>query len=157
MRSQRGLHGLFALVLDSVGMWLVIILTGAGIGVLGAWLDVLVRWYVPCRSVVDVNPAHVRCSAPRRLGDLREGRCTYGFFYNQVACCSGLDRECIYQFATVTYASALNVDGIISAGEICNEWQSWSEYLHVSSTFGQSLLQAIIYIALSVSCRAYST
>lgn len=27
-----------------------------------------------------------------RLGDLREGRCSYGFFYNQVACCSGLDR-----------------------------------------------------------------
>ncbi|KAI0794494.1 chloride channel [Fomes fomentarius] len=105
MRSQRGLHGLFALVLDSVGMWLVIILTGAGIGVLGAWLDVLVKW----------------------LGDLREGRCTYGFFYNQVACCSGLD-----------------------PGEICNEWQSWSEYLHVSSIFGQSLLQAIIYIALSI-------
>lgn len=26
-----------------------------------------------------------------RLGDLREGRCEYGFFYNSVACCSGLD------------------------------------------------------------------
>ncbi|KAI0681933.1 chloride channel [Cerioporus squamosus] len=86
-------------------MWLVIILTGVGVGVLGAWLDVLVKW----------------------LGDLREGRCTYGFFYNQVACCSGLD-----------------------PGEVCNEWQSWSEYLHVQSIFGQSLLQAAIYIALSI-------
>lgn len=28
-----------------------------------------------------------------RLSDLRHGRCVYGFFYNQVACCSGLDRE----------------------------------------------------------------
>ena len=28
-----------------------------------------------------------------RLGDIREGRCLYGFFYNSVACCSGLDRE----------------------------------------------------------------
>ncbi len=45
MRSQRGLHGLLALVLDSAGMWLVIILTGVGVGVLGAWLDVLVKWY----------------------------------------------------------------------------------------------------------------
>ena len=36
IRSQRGLHGLLALVFDSAGMWLVIILTGAGIGVLGA-------------------------------------------------------------------------------------------------------------------------
>ena len=26
-------------------MWVVIILTGVGVGVLGAWLDVLVKWY----------------------------------------------------------------------------------------------------------------
>ena len=36
------------------------------------------------------------------------------------------------------------------AGEICREWQSWSEYLHVNTIFGQSFLQATIYIALSV-------
>ncbi|EJF59033.1 hypothetical protein DICSQDRAFT_89724 [Dichomitus squalens LYAD-421 SS1] len=94
------------MVLDSAGLWLVIILVGVGVGVLGAWLDVLVKW----------------------LGDLREGRCTYGFFYNQVACCSGLD-----------------------PGEICNEWQTWSEYFHVTSIFGQSLLQATIYMTLSVA------
>ncbi|KAI0831818.1 chloride channel [Trametes gibbosa] len=103
--SQHGLRGLLALVRDSVGMWLVIVLTGFGTGVVGAWLDVLVKW----------------------LGDLREGRCTYGFFYNQVACCSGLD-----------------------PGEICNEWQSWSEYLNVHHIFAQSLLQSVIYIALSI-------
>jgi hypothetical protein len=27
-----------------------------------------------------------------RLGDLREGRCSYGFFYNSNACCTGIDR-----------------------------------------------------------------
>ncbi|KAI0372598.1 hypothetical protein BV20DRAFT_33678 [Pilatotrama ljubarskyi] len=106
LSSQRGLRGLLAVVQDSVGMWLVIILTGLGIGIVGAWLDVLVRW----------------------LGDLKEGRCTYGFFYNQVACCSGLD-----------------------PGELCNEWKSWSEYLGVHSIFGHSLLQAAIYIALSIA------
>ncbi|TBU47598.1 chloride channel [Dichomitus squalens] len=106
IQSQRGLHGLLGMVLDSAGLWLVIILVGVGVGVLGAWLDVLVKW----------------------LGDLREGRCTYGFFYNQVACCSGLD-----------------------PGEICNEWQTWSEYFHVTSIFGQSLLQATIYMTLSVA------
>ena len=36
------------MVPDSPGMWLVIILTGVGIGVLGAWLDVLVKWCVLC-------------------------------------------------------------------------------------------------------------
>ncbi|KAI0675830.1 chloride channel [Trametes maxima] len=104
--TQRGLRGLLALVKDSAGMWLVIVLTALGVGVVGAWLDVLVKW----------------------LGDLREGRCTYGFFYNQVACCSGLD-----------------------PGEVCNEWQSWSEYLNVHNIFAQSLLQAAIYIALSIA------
>ena len=46
MESQHGLQGLISMVLDSAGMWLVIILTGVGIGVLGAWLDVLVKWCV---------------------------------------------------------------------------------------------------------------
>ncbi|KAL1941295.1 hypothetical protein VTO73DRAFT_7507 [Trametes versicolor] len=104
--QQRGLRGLLSLVQDSAGIWVVIVLTGMGTGVVGAWLDVLVRW----------------------LGDLREGRCSYGFFYNQVACCSGLD-----------------------PGERCYEWQSWSEYLNVESIFAQSLLQSAIYIALSIA------
>ncbi|GJE98065.1 Cl-channel protein [Phanerochaete sordida] len=105
LRAERGLRGVLAPVADSARTWLVIVLTGLGIGVAGAWLDVLVRW----------------------LGDLREGRCTYGFFYNQVACCSGLD-----------------------PGEVCTEWKTWSEYLRVSSILGQSLLQAWIYIALAI-------
>jgi chloride channel 3/4/5 len=36
------------------------------------------------------------------------------------------------------------------AGEVCHEWQSWSQYLHVRSIIGQSLLQAFVYIALGV-------
>lgn len=106
LHSQRGLRGVLAPIVDSSKTWLVIVLTGLGIGVAGAWLDVLVRW----------------------LGDLREGRCTYGFFYNQVACCSGLD-----------------------PGEVCTEWKTWSAYFHVSSILGQSLLQAWIYIALAIA------
>ena len=56
IQSRRGLHGLLGMVLDSGGLWLVIILTGVGVGVLGAWLDVLVKWcalrycYI-CRSM----------------------------------------------------------------------------------------------------------
>lgn len=46
MGQQRGLRGLLSLVQDSVGMWVVIVLTGMGTGVVGAWLDVLVRWCV---------------------------------------------------------------------------------------------------------------
>ena len=40
------MRGLLALILDSAGMWLVVVLTGLGIGVVGAWLDVLVKWCV---------------------------------------------------------------------------------------------------------------
>ncbi|KZT07272.1 Cl-channel protein, partial [Laetiporus sulphureus 93-53] len=106
LATQRGFRGLRARVVDSCSMWLVIILTGLGIGVAGAWLDVLVRW----------------------LSDLREGRCTYDLFYNQVLCCSGLD-----------------------PGEVCTEWQTWSEYLHVRSILGQSILQSFIYTGLAVA------
>ncbi|PCH36364.1 Cl-channel protein [Wolfiporia cocos MD-104 SS10] len=87
-------------------MWLILVLTGVGVGVAGAWLDVLVRW----------------------LGDLREGRCAYGFFYNQVACCSEIE-----------------------PGEVCTQWQTWSEYLHIRFIFAQSLLQSFIYVALAVA------
>lgn len=45
-----------------------------------------------------------------RLGDLREGRCVYGFFYNQVACCSGLDRNELFLFLS---------------GYFLNEFNSW--------------------------------
>lgn len=38
----------------------------------------------------------------------------------------------------------------ILAGEICDQWHTWSEYLNVQSILGQSLLQALLYIALSV-------
>ncbi|KAI0923449.1 hypothetical protein AcW1_006407 [Taiwanofungus camphoratus] len=106
LHSQRGFRGLFYLIADSTSVWLVLVLTGVGIGVAGAWLDVLVRW----------------------LGDLREGRCTYGFFYNQVMCCSGLD-----------------------PGEVCTEWKSWSDYLHIKPIFLQSLLQSFIYVALAIA------
>lgn len=70
IRSFRGLRGLLLPLLETSRVWLIVIGTGVGVGVVGAWLDILVRWF----------------------SDLREGRCAYGFFYNQVACCSGLDR-----------------------------------------------------------------
>ena len=44
--AQRGLRGVLGPIVDSSRMWLVIILTGVGIGILGAWLDVLVKWCV---------------------------------------------------------------------------------------------------------------
>jgi len=36
------------------------------------------------------------------------------------------------------------------AGEICQEWQSWGDYFNVRSILGHSLLQASIYVVLSV-------
>lgn len=106
LHSQAGIRGALLPALDSARMWMVVIATGIGIGLAGAWLDVLVKW----------------------LGDIREGRCAYGVFYNSVACCSGLD-----------------------AGELCYEWQTWSQYFHIRSMFGSSFLQASVYVLLSVS------
>lgn len=44
LNTLHGLRGLLTLALNSVQMWMVIIATGIGIGVIGAWLDVLVKW-----------------------------------------------------------------------------------------------------------------
>ncbi|KAJ3885867.1 Cl-channel protein [Lentinula edodes] len=104
-KSQKSIRSLLSIWADSARVWLVVISTGIGIGVAGAWLDVLVKW----------------------LGDLREGRCQEGFFYNQVSCCSGLD-----------------------PGEFCTDWQTWSEYFNVRKIFAQSLLQSSIYVTLAV-------
>ncbi|KAE9399949.1 Cl-channel protein [Gymnopus androsaceus JB14] len=105
-KSQRSIRALLSIWADSARVWLVVVATGIGIGVAGAWLDVLVKW----------------------LGDLREGRCQAGFFHNQVTCCSGLD-----------------------PGELCTEWQTWSEYFDVRYIFVQSLLQSSIYVTLAVA------
>lgn len=44
LHTLHGLRGLLTLALNSAQMWMVIIATGIGIGVIGAWLDVLVKW-----------------------------------------------------------------------------------------------------------------
>ena len=92
LKTLHGVRGLLLPLLDSTRTWFITIATGVGAGVIGAWLDVLVRW---CggKRLSWRNRTLIICYV--RLSDLREGRCSYGFFYNQVTCCSGLDRECI--------------------------------------------------------------
>lgn len=85
-RAHRGIRGLLLPWRDSAQRWFIIVTTGIGIGLAGAWLDVLVKW----------------------LSDLREGRCTYGFFYNQVACCSGLNRACCRAYQTQAACLTVN-------------------------------------------------
>lgn len=38
-------------------------------------------------------PSELLLYSEFRLGDLREGRCEYGFFYNAASCCAGMDGE----------------------------------------------------------------
>ncbi|KDQ18892.1 hypothetical protein BOTBODRAFT_478226 [Botryobasidium botryosum FD-172 SS1] len=63
------------------------------------------------------------------LADLRVGRCAYGFFYSRSTCCSGLD---------------------VAAGEVCNEWLTWSQSFNVTSTVGQILIQFLVYLIFAV-------
>ncbi|KAJ6581159.1 Cl-channel protein [Mycena capillaripes] len=105
-RAQYGVRGLLLPWFDAAQMWLVVILTGFGVGLTGGWLDVLVKW----------------------LADLREGRCSYGFFYNQVSCCSG-----------------------VNSGEACTEWKTWSKFLGVEFVLAQSLLHTFVYVSLAVA------
>ncbi|KAG8709838.1 hypothetical protein FRC08_017980 [Ceratobasidium sp. 394] len=106
LQSQLGLRGIVLPLLDQSRIWIVLIATGISVGFVGAWLDVLVAW----------------------LGDIRTGRCSYGFFYNEIACCSGLD-----------------------AGEVCNEWNTWSQYFGIRSIALTSLIQAFTYVLLAIA------
>lgn len=45
-RAHRGVRGLLLNWLDSFTLWLVVVGTGIGIGLAGAWLDVLVKWFL---------------------------------------------------------------------------------------------------------------
>lgn len=90
LRSLAGVRGVLLPAMEAAKMWIVVIATGMGIGIAGAWLDVLVKWWASYPRGCTMNIHHV--AVLLRLGDLREGRCSYGFFYNQAACCSGLDR-----------------------------------------------------------------
>lgn len=44
LQSQAGIRGILIPTLESARLWLLVILTGFGIGIAGAWLDVLVKW-----------------------------------------------------------------------------------------------------------------
>jgi hypothetical protein len=39
---------------------------------------------------------------------------------------------------------------ILLAGQVCRDWQPWGKFLGIGSILGQSLLQSIAYILLSV-------
>jgi chloride channel 3/4/5 len=44
LAAQPGAKGLLYPLADSVRSWFVVIVTGVGIGLIGAWLDMLVKW-----------------------------------------------------------------------------------------------------------------
>ena len=51
LRALHGLRGFWAPLLDTIRTWFIIIATGVGVGVIGAWLGVLVQWWV-CEHVI---------------------------------------------------------------------------------------------------------
>ena len=44
LRSGRGLRAALRLFSDNAILWLPLIVSGIGIGLVGAWLDILVAW-----------------------------------------------------------------------------------------------------------------
>jgi chloride channel 3/4/5 len=46
LRSQPGARGILLPLAEASRLWFVVIMTGVGIGITGAWLDILVKWYV---------------------------------------------------------------------------------------------------------------
>ena len=46
LRSQPGARGILLPLAEASRVWFVVIITGMGIGITGAWLDILVKWSV---------------------------------------------------------------------------------------------------------------
>lgn len=46
LRSQPGARGILLPLAEASRVWFVVIATGIGIGITGAWLDILVKWCV---------------------------------------------------------------------------------------------------------------
>lgn len=44
LHAEAGVRGLLLPFMEAARMWFVVIVTGFGIGIAGAWLDVLVKW-----------------------------------------------------------------------------------------------------------------
>jgi len=127
IRSERGSRRVLAPLFESVRLWVVLILTGAGVGIIGAYLDILVAW----------------------LSDLKSGHCRYGIYYNQQACCSGLDGEDLFLACNSLFVALIEYICLLAAGEICTEWHTWTESWNVHWIF-VTFVQWIIYTLLGV-------
>lgn len=123
IQTLRGFRRWAMPLLEVSRLWAIVISSGVCVGIVGAWLDILSRWF----------------------SDLREGRCSYGFFYNRVACCTGIDGKRVRG-----HKHKYSPEGIVG-GEVCTDWLTWSQYLGVNFILLQSLLQAFLYILLAVS------
>lgn len=140
LMSGAGVRGIICPALDAACVWFVVIFTGMGIGIAGAWLDVLVKWYVVSRW---------------RISDTR-WTSGWGIFARVVVHMdSSIIKFLVVAASTVCQQCQLFLCGYHtqcrSGGEVCRDWQSWSTYLNFNTILGSSLLQSFVYIALAVS------
>ncbi|KAF8308326.1 hypothetical protein DL93DRAFT_2171178 [Clavulina sp. PMI_390] len=68
-RNLRGAARLSVTLAEAFQIFVIVAVTGVGVGVVGGWLDILIHW----------------------LNDLRSGRCVSGITFTELSCCSGLD------------------------------------------------------------------
>jgi chloride channel 3/4/5 len=44
IQTRRGVKGIAVAAVHNTTLWVVVICTGIGVGIIGAWLDILVAW-----------------------------------------------------------------------------------------------------------------
>ncbi|KAF8202213.1 Cl-channel protein [Pholiota molesta] len=103
LQSQAGIRGVLLPALESSRMWFIVIMTGMGIGIAGAWLDVLVKWLGDLRrddalmvSSTTQMPGEV-CQEWQRWGD---------YFHIKSILGNSLLQSSIYVILAVVFAGS---------------------------------------------------
>jgi len=129
---------------DASRMWLVIVITGMGVGLTGAWLDVLVKW-----SVDEVCFGSILATDGVISGWLIFEKATVYMDSSTISRRVVVDLM-VCRFLLLVL-DVFDSPVVIPAGEICTDWKSWGQYLNIQIIIGQSLLHSFVYVALAVS------
>jgi hypothetical protein len=92
----------------------------------------------------------VPISIPNRLGDLREGRCSYSFLYSFSACCTGVDRMLFPRLSSSLLSYAFQRVKFAGNGKLGVPTSTYDPFLHIPCYKHQHMLYLLCVVALII-------